>query len=371
MRHKAWIIAAAIVVVALITGGLAWAGERTQVAWATEETPTQGLQGQVVETSGEGLVIETPKGEVEVLTTSATTLHVPGLTKAQLADIEVGVHVMIRAQVTEDGRLLARAVMVLPPRRLRANVLRGTVVRTSDDRVLVEMPENETATLLITDDTHLWIPGEPPTTTVDLDTGDPVLAIGRPEELQDGQKTITARLVVVVSDKDLPKVVVQGQVLAVTRQTIVVQTGRGERAITIVPRTRFWPEEEADSRRMLFPGERILAFGQPTEYGQWYTGAVIIPGPEPLARHALRGTVVEMDAKARTLIVETEVRGEITVVAGDDTRYRIPGVGAPGFDDIEAGDCMVAIGGFENRSRARFLARGIYVVTPPAEEVTP
>ena len=222
--------------------------------------------------------------------------------------------------------------------RLEAYVVRGTVAEVDGDRVAVETGEGGSATLLISDTTRLWLPGEPPTTTLDLAVGDPVLALGRPVPAEGADKTLAARLVVVVADEDLPKVLIRGRVVAVTAQTVVVQTGQRERALTITARTQLLSTGgRLGSLRQIRPGEQIVALGQPTELGQWIAGLVVLPGPEPQNNGGLRGTVTAKDEDAGTLAVETDRRGTLTVLTDEDTRYRVPGVEDPGFEDVAGG----------------------------------
>ena len=248
---------------------------------------------------------------------------------------------------------------------LEAHVVRGTVADVTGDRVAVETAEGESAMLLITDTTRLWLPGEPPTTTVELAVGDPVLALGAPVPGQDGERTLSARLVVVVADEDLPKVLIRGRAVAITEQTVVVQTGLRERAMTITPQTRLLSVSgRLNSLREIRPGEQVLALGQPTEIGQWIAGIVVLPRSEPLDRRGLGGQVTAKDAAAGTLIVETAQRGTATVLTDENTRYRIPGVEKPGFDDVQVGDRIVAFGHFETEERATFYATGLAVLQP-------
>lgn len=254
-------------------------------------------------------------------------------------------------------------------RRLQDYVVRGTVTAVEESQVSVETPGGTTAVLFITDATRLWVPGEPPTTTVELAVGDPVLAFGEAMQAETGEKALSARVVVVADEQDLPKVVIQGRAVAVTRQTIVVQTGRGERAITVLPRTRIWsPGGRLDSPLDLQQGEQIIALGQPTELGQWIGGLVLLPNLRSPARNGLRGEVMAIDAQAGALVVQTEQRGEITVVTDAGTRYRIPGTEGPGFADIQVGDKIVALGRFEAGNPTTFLARVIAVSGTQAGE---
>jgi RNase P/RNase MRP subunit p29 len=267
------------------------------------------------------------------------------------------------AQELEQGR---------PVQSFGGHLVRGIVVDETGDEITVEMAGGERATLLINDKTRMWVPGEPPTTEVELAAGDAVLALGRPEAAAEGVRTLAAILIVVAGDEDVPRITVRGRVVAVIEQTIVVQTGRGERAVTVLPRTLLWSAQgRLDSLRDVRPGEPIVALGQPTEFGQWIAGVVLVPGPAPLARNGIRGEVVTIDLEAGTLAVETEQRGTISVVAAEGTRYRIPGVEEPGLANIQVGDQILALGRFEEGSSATFQARIVGVVHAPSGEPRP
>jgi RNase P/RNase MRP subunit p29 len=257
-------------------------------------------------------------------------------------------------------------------RRLTDHFVRGTVTEVEDEKVVVETKEGKSALLFLSDTTRFWTPGEPPTATRELALGDPVLALGRKAVSDDGGQALEALLVVIASDEDLPRILIRGRVEAVTRQTIVVQTGRGERAVAVLPRTRLRSiEGQVDSLHDVQPGQQIIALGQPTEMGQWIAGLVLLPNPQATARNGLRGEVMDIDLDAGTLTVQTDQRGEISVLVNDGTRYRIPGVEAPGLSDIQVGDRIVAVGHFDGDSRTQFLARGIGVLTTPAEQRQP
>jgi hypothetical protein len=264
--------------------------------------------------------------------------------------------------------LLAGAVWAAeaaePRKPLQDYVARGTVENVDGERVLLAT-EDGSLEILISDKTVLWVPGEPPTTTVQLAIGDPVLAFGQPTQDEAGSGTFSARLVLVAEDEELPKVVVRGRALAVTRQTIVVQSGNRERAITVLPRTRLWSTGgRLDSLRDVRPGDPLIALGHPTELGQWIAGLVMVIGPED-ARRDLRGTVVGLDAAELTLTIETRDGNQITVQASADTKVRIPGIEEASFADIAEDDRVVVLGRFDPEDSSRFLARGIGVLAAP------
>ncbi len=242
------------------------------------------------------------------------------------------------------------------PGRLSDNIARGTVTAVEEDQALITTDDGVTVTLLITGTTVRWLPGQPPTHTIELAVGDPVLAFGRPATRDDGGKALTALIIVVAEDEDLPKYLIRGKVVVATQQTIVVDTGQRERAITILPRTRFLPSGNPDL------GDTVIALGQPNELGQWVGGAVIVPGAAKEAARRLVGKVTAIDLDAATLTVQVGRRGEVTIVTDNDTKYRIRDIQEPALADIKVGDRIWAAGRFEQDSQARFLARLIGVV---------
>lgn len=251
------------------------------------------------------------------------------------------------------------------------HVVIGEVESVDGDQLTVETEEGEITTILLVDETRQWVPGEPPSTTISLAPGDPVLVLGLADRSADAQETLTARLILVAEREALPRYVVRGRAVAVTAQTIVVQTGRAERAVTVTRATRLWsPQGRLDALREVKPGDKVLALGQPTELGQWHAGVVLAAGSPQAAQRGLRGQVTAIDLEAGTLTVET-ARGPVTVATGDDTRYRLPGIEEPGLDDIQVGDRIVALGRLESRDPPVFVARGIGTLPAREEQATP
>jgi hypothetical protein len=260
---------------------------------------------------------------------------------------------------------------ISPPAGWRAGrIVRGTVTGVLEEEVQIENREGEAVTLLITDSTRQWTPGQPVTATWRLETGDSLLALGTPAPAEDGARALAVRWIVVAGEEELPQYVLWGRVEAVTRQTVVITTTRGEsarleRAITVLPRTRIWTVQGRQVPvRYLQHDDRLLALGRPTEAGQWIAGAMVVTSPQALAQRTVRGVVAASDTPAATLTVKTPDGDRITVVANDSTRIRIPGVEAPAFAGLQIGDSVAVLGRFEGEEQATFLARGIAVLRP-------
>jgi hypothetical protein len=90
-------------------------------------------------------------------------------------------------------------------------IVHGTVVSVAGEEFLISTDAELTVTLIISDTSVQWVPGQPPTRTAKLAAGDPILAIGRPVIREGIQKAIIARIIAVVSDQDLPKYLIRGQ----------------------------------------------------------------------------------------------------------------------------------------------------------------
>ena len=250
--------------------------------------------------------------------------------------------------------------------RLSENIVHGTVTAVEEDVARVKTEDGVSATLIITDTTVQWVPGQPPTRTVELAVGDPVLAFGRPAITGDEEKALVAHIIIVAEDEDLRKYVIRGQVIVATQRTIVVDTGPRERAITVLPRTRFFSPGRPDAPRDVHPGDAVIALGQPTELGQWIAGAVVVPGAGQSAGRRLVGKVTAVDLDAGMLTIQVGQRGEVTIITGADTRFRIRDVEEPALAGIKVGDRVLATGRFEQDSQTRFLAR-LITVRPAAQ----
>jgi hypothetical protein len=224
-------------------------------------------------------------------------------------------------------------------------VVQGAVVATDGTEMTVERDDGELVTVQTGEDTRYWLPGSPVTDTLTLEVGDPVLVVGQPQAAVAGADTLGARLVVVVEREELPRYLMRGRAVAVTSQTLVVATGQRERAATILPRTQLLsPGGRLGALRDVRPGDQVLAVGQPTRLGQWHAGLVLVTGGGASTRRVVRGEIAAIDLEEESLSVQSDHRGEVTIVVGARTRYRIPGIDDPALSDLRAGDRIAAIG---------------------------
>jgi phage baseplate assembly protein gpV len=104
--------------------------------------------------------------------------------------------------------------------------------------------------------------------------------------------------------------------------------------------TRFWvPGVEEASLDDIAVGDTVVAGGTMTEEG--LRAVVVAVVPERPQRAVRRGVVTANDGT--TLTLET-AGGTITVVTGEQTRFRVAGVENPTIDDVQVGFQALAAG---------------------------
>jgi hypothetical protein len=84
--------------------------------------------------------------------------------------------------------------------------------------------------------------------------------------------------------------------------------------------------------------DRVLAMGTwHAEEGVFSARAVTLIPRWPSHLRFLRGEVTGIEG--RTLVLNA-LQGEVAVLTDEDTQFRIPGVEAPGLDDLRVGDAV-------------------------------
>ena len=98
---------AALVILGLV-GGVAFAAEPNR--------RIRGL-GKVTAISGDTITVENRRGTFDILTDEKTVFRARGVEDPTIKDIRVGDLVAGQVERQEDGTLLAKVVIVVPPRR--------------------------------------------------------------------------------------------------------------------------------------------------------------------------------------------------------------------------------------------------------------
>jgi hypothetical protein len=198
-----------MLVVSLVLVGMLLA--LTGTAWAQEPTGRQGLRGQVVAIEGNVLLVKPASGlERSVIIGDDTRLFLPGVAEPSLEDIEVGHYVGVWGETDDAGALLARVVVAVPAELARrGRVVWGQVASIDGAVLTVDSPRGERA--VTTDqETRFYFPGVKEPTIADLQVGDPLLAIRRPDE----EGNLLARLVAAVTPRQVRRHTILGVITA-------------------------------------------------------------------------------------------------------------------------------------------------------------
>jgi hypothetical protein len=130
----------------------------------------------------------------------------------------------------------------------------------------------------------------------------------------------------------------------------VTLTGRGGQPITITAGPGTWLAISGEDftwagdppgREMLEPGTWLLAFGTLDGSGQALAADTLVVMPGSRLR-VIRGEVTGLIGTGFT--IETRFGDELTVLVGENTRFRLPGAADPGLDDLAVGDRLVVFG---------------------------
>jgi hypothetical protein len=313
----------------------------TGVAWAAEPTKLEGLRGQVTAIEGDSLLVATRGGEEQrVVVSEDTRLRIPGVSEPTIADIDVGDFIGARGERNEDGDLLADLVIVLPAVYAHyRNVVRGEVVAIEDSTLTVKTPLGEK--LVITDEeTRFRIPGVQEPSVEDISLGDPILALGRPDE----EGSLLARLVAVVTGQQLRRHTMRGLVtdIDVEEGTLGVTTRRGEIEVVTGEQTTFRiPAVEDPGLDDLNLRDLVIVLGTWNAEEEVFRARAVALIPRwPSHLRFIRGEVTGIEDRT---IVLNALQGEVGVLTDDETTFRIPGVEDPGLDDLEVGDRVGAL----------------------------
>lgn len=187
--------------------------------------PRNMLNGMVKAVNGNALVLQAPRGDINVQINSATTFYVPGVASAALSNIKAGDRVaVLMAEQSEADRqsrtLTAKAVSVLPlPDKA---IVGGEVSEISASGFKLSGPRKNSGTVTVTSATKIIVAGKSGATLADIQNGDKVAVQGEPT----GNQNLTA--VLIVARPDSRDNVAGGVLASINGNALVIFTGKGE-----------------------------------------------------------------------------------------------------------------------------------------------
>ncbi len=310
------------------------------VAWAAEPQQGRHLRGQVTAIEGPTLTVKTPDGERKVTTDAETRFRIRGLKNPTIADVKVGDYILARGETDSTGAFVATMILVISGQRVGRFVAQGTVSAIEGTTLVLNTLQGEKQ--VVTDEAIFWAPDVENPGLADVQIGDQVVALGKPDE--DGN--LVARLLAIASADELREHVVRGRVTAVEGQTLVITTREGEREVVTTSETYFHvPGAEEAGLDDIETGHVIMALGQ--KDGDSFTAQIVsVARTRRLRKMIARRNMVCGQVTAiegTTLTIETR-QGEKTILTDENTRFRIPGVEDPSIADIKVGDRVVVLG---------------------------
>jgi hypothetical protein len=337
----------------------------TGTVWAEEPAERGALRGQVVAVDRDTLLVNTPSGEERtVIVSEETRLRIPGVADPSLADVDVGDYVAAWGVVSEDGDLLARVVIVVPAEMAqRRNVVQGRVTAIEGLTISVETDQGER--IVITDEsTRFLIPGVEDPGIRDVAVGDPILALGRPDD----EGNLLARAVGIVTAGQVERHTLRGVITGIEGDTIGLLTRRGDVRVLTDRETIFRiPGVEDPGIDDLELRDQVLVVGTWDPEQELFTARAVTLIPRwPSHLRFVRGEVTGIEGRT---IVLNALQGEVAVLTDGETIFRIPGVEEPGLDDLRVGDKVGILLARAEEGDGGLLAK-VVLVRRPHESIT-
>lgn len=354
MKRKILIAVGLVLVLGLVAAvatAAAAEGEVTVAGWGIRH-------GTIVEIDGGSLVVETPRGLLNVLVDENTRYRIPGVQDPGLEDLAPGNHIAGAGRMLEEGTARARLIIRLPARE-EQGLLRGELTAKGDDWLEITRPDDVAVRVLLGEETRYRIPEADEPDLDDLQIGDPVYAGG----LWNQQLELQARFVGRVPEgleHTLP-----GKVTAVSDPILTLHTRQGSVDVITDEGTRFQIRgaEEASLADIALD-DRVVVGGAWDPEQKGFHAVVVGLAPQRAQRVLRHGIVTSIDGN--TLILETRDGRALSVITDQETRFRVPGVENPGIDDIQVG-YQAAAAGLVNPDDGTLQARIVGARPAPAE----
>jgi hypothetical protein len=328
MRRGTKLLASLVLVGVLLTA--------TGTVWAQGSAERGALRGQVVAVEGGTLLVSTVAGEERtVIVGEDTRLRLPGVREPSVESIEAGDYVGAWGEINEDGDLLATVVVILPSEMAQRRwAVQGHVAAIEGQTLTVEMGQGER--MVVTDEsTRFRIPGVEDPGLDDVTVGDPILALGRPDE----EGNLLARAVAIVAPGQVQRHTIRGVTEAVEGAAIRLLTRQGEVRVETDRETIFRiPGVEDPGLDDLEVRDLIVVRGTWETEGEVFNARAVTLIPRwPSHLRLLRGEVTGIEG--RTIVLDA-LQGEVAALTDGDTIYRIPGVEEPGLVDLKVGETV-------------------------------
>lgn len=310
------------------------------VAWAAEPQQGRFLRGQVTAIEGMTLTVKTPKGERQVTTSDETRFRIRGVENPTIVNVNVGDYILAKGEPDSTGAFMAKVILVVSGQRVGRFIAQGTVSAIEGTTLVLDTLQGEEQ--VTTDEAIFWAPDVENPSLADVQVGDQVVALGRPDE--DG--SLAARLVAIASAEELREHTVRGRVTAVEGQTLVITTREGKKEVVTTSETYFHiPNVEEPGLDVIEVGCIIAALGRKDDDGT-FTAQIVTVARARLRKIRVRRNMIHGEVTAiegTTLTVETR-QGEKAILTDENTRFRIPGVESPSIENIKVGDRIIALG---------------------------
>ncbi len=298
------------------------------------------LGGSLNDIDTDTLVVETAHGLAAVRVDGETVYRVHDVEQAGLDDLDVGMRAIVKGTLGLDGSLLAHTVAVPRPRTVR---LQGEVLAVEGDtftiRTARDRQPGRQLTVQTDETTEFHVPGVDNASIADLQIGDRIAGSGQPG----GRTTL-----VVVLPEQVARLA--GEVVAVDDAALELDTPGGTvSALTGVETILRIPGVEEPTVDDIEVGDHATATGVWVDEATFDAiGVNARGGHREGQRCAVRGRVIRVESDQ--LVLGT-LHGPVTVLVGDETQYRVPGVDDPGLDDVTPG-AVINVRGMWNEDGA-------------------
>lgn len=221
------------------------------------------VRGRVTAVDSDGLRLDTPNGEVKVLTSETTHIRI-GQQPGNLSDINVDDPVLALGNKQGEGELVAQYLLVVTGQQVRQHTLRGEVIDIDPSAGTLSVQgggqKEGVWTVQTNENTKYRIPGVDNPSLADIKVGNQVLVIGRKA---DGENTGIAWHIAVIPEQYKDSMVLGGEVTAVNGNSFTLNSLRGEFTVQTNADTQYRTRGDKEvSLADVTVGSKVLVAGK-------------------------------------------------------------------------------------------------------------